>query len=49
MGGTFENADKIEIHEMQTSGDKMTMRRLWDGLEIKPGDTVTFSPGAPTT
>jgi hypothetical protein len=45
-GGAFENADKIEIHEMQMSGDKMTMRWLSDGLEIKPGETVTFSPGA---
>ena len=44
-GGTIENADKVEIHEMQMSGDKMTMRQLSDGLEIKPGETVTFSPG----
>ena len=27
-------------------GDKMTMRELKDGIEIKPGETVTFNPGA---
>ncbi|MGO4685002.1 copper chaperone PCu(A)C [Hyphomicrobium sp. 2TAF46] len=45
-GGTFENADHVEIHEMKMDGDKMIMRQLKDGLEIKPGETVKFNPGA---
>lgn len=45
-GGTFEGADHIEIHEMKMDGDKMMMRQLKDGLEIKPGETVKFNPGA---
>ena len=31
IGGTFEGADKIEIHEMKMDGDKMIMRQLKDG------------------
>jgi len=45
-GGTFEGADHVEIHEMKMNGDNMTMRQLKDGLEIKPGETVTFNPGS---
>ncbi|WP_423414889.1 copper chaperone PCu(A)C [Hyphomicrobium sp. B1] len=44
-GGTFEGAGNVEIHEMKMDGDKMLMRQLKDGLEIKPGETVKFSPG----
>ncbi len=44
-GGTFEGADHVEVHEMKMDGDKMMMRELKDGLEIKPGETVKFSPG----
>lgn len=44
-GGTFDGADEVQVHEMKMEGDKMTMRQLKDGLEIKPGDTVTLSPG----
>lgn len=45
-GGTFDGADNVEVHEMKMEGDKMMMRHLSDGLEIKPGDTVKFSPGS---
>jgi hypothetical protein len=45
-GGTFESADKVEVHEMKMEGDKMTMRQLADGLEIKPGETVELNPGS---
>lgn len=45
-GGAFESADHVEIHEMKMDGDKMMMRKVTDGLEIKPGETVKFSPGA---
>lgn len=44
-GGTFRDADEVQVHEMKMDGDKMTMRQLKDGLEIKPGDTVTLAPG----
>ncbi|MFT3730650.1 MAG: copper chaperone PCu(A)C [Hyphomicrobium sp.] len=46
IGGTFEGADHVEIHEMKMDGDKMIMRQLKDGLEIKPGETVKFAPGS---
>ena len=44
-GGTFEGAGTVEI-PMKMDGDKMTMRGRQDGIEIKPGATVTFNPGA---
>lgn len=44
-GGSFEDADEVQIHEMKMEGEKMTMRQLQDGLEIKPGDTVKLAPG----
>lgn len=43
---TFENAQSVEIHEMKMDGDKMTMRHVTDGVEIKPGATVAFAPGS---
>lgn len=45
-GGTFEGAGAVEIHEMKMDGDKMMMRQLKDGVEIKPGETVKFAPGS---
>lgn len=45
-GGTFEGADRVEVHEMKMDGDKMMMRHLKDGVEIKPGNTVKFTPGS---
>ena len=44
-GGTFPDADEVQVHEMKMDGDRMSMREMKDGLEIKPGDTVTLSPG----
>ncbi len=35
----------VQIHEMAMQGDVMKMRKLSDGLEIGPGETVTLSPG----
>jgi periplasmic copper chaperone A len=43
-GGTFDGAEKVEIHEMKMTGEKMTMRRLPDGLMVKPGETVELTP-----
>jgi copper(I)-binding protein len=45
-GGTIDGADKVEVHEMKMDGDKMTMRQLPDGIEIKPGQTVELKPGS---
>jgi copper(I)-binding protein len=45
-GGTFDGAEKVEIHEMSMTGEKMTMRRLPDGITVKPGETVEFTPGS---
>ena len=39
-GGTFDGAERVEIHEMKMTGEKMTMRRLPDGVTIQPGETV---------
>ena len=38
-------AAKCEIHEMSMTGGVMRMRPVEDGLEIKPGQTVTLKPG----
>lgn len=45
VGGAFSGAEAVEVHEMKMDGEKMIMRQVKDGLEIKPGETVTFSPG----
>jgi hypothetical protein len=44
-GGAADVADKIEVHETIMSGGVMQMRFLPNGLEIKPGATVTLKPG----
>jgi copper(I)-binding protein len=43
-GGTFDGAERVEIHEMKMTGEKMTMRRLPDGVTIQPGETVELAP-----
>jgi periplasmic copper chaperone A len=40
---TYSSA--IELHEMSNANNVMTMRKLEAGLEIKPGETITFAPG----
>jgi periplasmic copper chaperone A len=45
LGGTFDGAEAVEIHEMKMDGDIMKMRELKEGLEIKPSATVEISPG----
>ncbi len=45
LGGSVSLADHVEIHEMKMDGGVMQMRQLSDGIEIKPGETVTFAPG----
>ncbi|TFF21683.1 copper chaperone PCu(A)C [Jiella endophytica] len=45
LGGSTPAAASVEVHEMTMEGDVMKMRPLKDGLEIKPGETVTLTPG----
>lgn len=45
VSGTSDVAKGFEIHEMSMEGGIMKMRPLPNGVEIKPGQTVTFKPG----
>lgn len=45
IGGTTDIARGFEIHEMKMEGGVMKMRPVASGVEIKPGQTVEFSPG----
>jgi copper(I)-binding protein len=45
VSATVSNADHVEIHEMTMDNGVMKMRPLEKGIEIKPGETVTFAPG----
>jgi len=40
-----EASAKCQIHEMSMDNGVMKMREVMGGLEIKPGETVTFKPG----
>jgi copper(I)-binding protein len=44
-GGSTAISGRLEIHEMSMSGGVMKMRPLAQGIEIKPGQTVTLKPG----
>ena len=46
LGGSAEIAGRFEMHAMATLDGVMTMRALPSGVEIKPGETVEFKPGA---
>jgi uncharacterized protein YcnI/copper(I)-binding protein len=45
VGGSVPFAGRFEVHEMAMDGGIMKMRRLANGLEIKPGETVELKPG----
>lgn len=45
VGGAFEGAGRVEVHEMVMDGSVMRMRELRAGLEIRPGQTVELRPG----
>jgi len=45
IGGSSGIAKKFEIHAMSMDHGVMKMRPVGDGLEIQPGQTVTFKPG----
>lgn len=40
-----EAAAQCQIHQMSMEGGVMKMRPVEGGVEIKPGETVTFKPG----
>jgi periplasmic copper chaperone A len=44
IGGSTDISDSFELHEMKMEGDVMKMRPVVGGIEIKPGQTVTFDP-----
>jgi len=46
VGGSTPVAGEVQVHEMSMDGNVMKMRQLPDGLEIKPGETVTLKPGS---
>jgi copper(I)-binding protein len=44
IGGSTAVSKGFEIHEMTMDKGVMKMRMMPNGLEIKPGETVTFKP-----
>ena len=44
IGGSTDVSKGFEIHEMSMDKGVMKMRLMPNGLEIKPGETVTFKP-----
>jgi copper(I)-binding protein len=44
-GGSLPIASDVEVHEMSMANGVARMRRLQQGLEIKPGQTVELKPG----
>ena len=46
VGFSSPAAVKFEMHEMTMDNGLMKMRPLANGIEIKPGQTVAFKPGA---
>lgn len=45
IGGSFPASARVEVHDMTMTDGVMKMRALADGIEIKPGATVTLAPG----
>ena len=44
IGGSADVAGSFEVHEMKMDGGVMKMRPVANGIEIKPGQTVTLEP-----
>jgi copper(I)-binding protein len=44
IGGSTDVAKSFEVHEMKMDGGVMKMRPVANGIEIKPGQTVTLEP-----
>lgn len=45
VGGSLANAASVEMHETQMTGGVAKMRRVDNGVEIKPGQSIEFAPG----
>ncbi|MEL6299403.1 MAG: copper chaperone PCu(A)C [Pseudomonadota bacterium] len=46
IGGDVDFAGRVEVHEMAVdSSNIMRMRKLADGIEVPPGQSVTLKPG----
>jgi len=45
VGGSLPLASEVEVHEMAMSDGVAKMRRVENGLEIGPGQTVELKPG----
>src|SRR5262249_48202969 len=45
IGGSSDVSTRFEVHEMSMDNGVMKMRPVTNGIEIKPGQTVEFSPG----
>ena len=45
VSGTSEISERVEMHVMRITDGIMRMRRLTNGLEIRPGETIEFKPG----
>ncbi|HET7847811.1 MAG TPA: copper chaperone PCu(A)C [Pseudolabrys sp.] len=45
LGGSSQVSKRFELHEMKSENGIMKMRPLPNGIEIKPGQTVTLKPG----
>jgi copper(I)-binding protein len=44
IGGSTVICKRVEVHEMKMDKGIMKMREMANGLEIKPGQTVTLDP-----
>ncbi|MCJ2072090.1 copper chaperone PCu(A)C [Methylobacterium sp. J-030] len=44
-GGSFDDAGRVQIHQMSMENGVMKMAPVEGGLVIKPGETVTLKPG----
>jgi periplasmic copper chaperone A len=42
---TFSDSSMAQVHQMSMDNGVMKMREVPDGLEIKPGESVTLAPG----
>ena len=45
VGGSSDLSARFEIHTMSMDNNVMKMRPVANGVEIKPGQSVEFSPG----
>ncbi|HEY0567519.1 MAG TPA: copper chaperone PCu(A)C [Xanthobacteraceae bacterium] len=45
IDGSLPSAGRFEIHQMSMNNGVMQMRPVSGGLEIKPGQTIEFTPG----